>query len=76
MVCSSIGDPHINTFSGFHCDAMGLGVFPLVELPNVRVHAFHCPVNTGGNHDGASTVAAVAMHAGNSRIVIQGSHVR
>ena len=75
MSCVAIGDPHAITFSGFHCDLMGLGAFPMVDLPNLRVHTFHCPVRAG-IREGASTIAAIAMRAGNDTIVVRGSNVR
>ena len=75
MVCQCFGDPHCITFSGFACDAMGLGVFPMVDLPNVRVESFHCPVLTGGDI-GASTIAGLAMRVGSDTIVVRGDNVR
>ena len=59
MTCLSTGDPHIFTFGSYRCDLMGLGVFPLVELPGVKAETFHCPATMGWV--GASTNVAVAI---------------
>ena len=47
MTCRSTGDPHITTFGGHTCDLMGLNVFPLVALPGLTAHVFHCPATSG-----------------------------
>lgn len=64
----------MKTFSGYNCDFMGLGAFPMVHLPHVRVHTFHCPLL--GGEDGVSTIAGVAMRAANETVVVRGSTVR
>ena len=46
MVCTSTGDPHITTFSGHHCDLMGLGVFPLVQMGELVAQVYHCPASS------------------------------
>lgn len=58
------------------CDLVwvaGVGVFPLVDLPRLQVHAFHCPTAKG--HANASTTAAVAIRADNDTIVVRGNNV-
>lgn len=74
MSCQCFGDPHCVTFSDFHCDAMGLGVFPMVDLPNVLLQTFHCPVLSGGDI-GASTIAGIAMRVGTDTIIVRGDDV-
>merc|ERR1711871_1240745 len=74
MVCSCEGDPHCKSFGGVRCDVMGLGVFPMVDLPHVRVETFHCPVKAGG-YPGASTIAAVAMRVRNDTVILRGGDV-
>ena len=41
---------------------MGVGVFPLVELPGFRAQTFHCPATR--QWIGASTIAGVAVQIG------------
>ena len=70
MTCRSFGDPHITTFAGNKCDLMSLGVLPLVELPGMRVQAFHCPTSVGGPTSG--NVGAVLL-AGSDLVMVVGS---
>jgi len=46
---------------------MSLGVLPLVELPSMRVQAFHCPTTVGGPTTGN---VAVALHVGTDLIIV------
>ena len=73
MVCRSHGDPHISTFSGHRCDLMGLGVYPLVELPDLTAQSWHCHATQGWDH--ASTNVGVAMRAGSDTVTIIGDAV-
>ena len=73
MICKSTGDPHVTTFSGHRCNLHGLGVFPLVELPDVKAQTFHCPATRVWN--GASTIAGVAIRIGNDVVTIIGGEV-
>lgn len=70
-----MGEEHFKTFSGYHCEHMGLGVYPMVDLPVAAVQAFNCPT-LGGSEMGASTIAGVAMRSGSDNVVIIGSDVR
>ena len=72
MTCRSFGDPHITTFAGNKCDLMSLGVLPLVELPGMRVQAFHCATQVGGPTAGN---AGVVLLAGSDLIMVVGSTV-
>jgi hypothetical protein len=69
MTCRSFGDPHITTFGGNKCDLMELGILPLVELPGMRVQAYHCPTVVGGPTSGN---AAVVLLAGTDLIMVVG----
>ena len=73
MTCLSTGDPHMKTFAGHHCDLMGLGVYTMVELENMRVNTFHCPSTSGWA--GASTNVGVALRVGVETVVIIGNTV-
>ena len=51
---------------------MSLGVLPLVELPGMRVQAFHCPTQVGGPTAGN---AGVVLLAGSDLIMVVGMTV-
>jgi len=61
----------MRTFSGHSCDLMGVGVFPLVALDDLRVHSFHCPATAGWS--GASTNVGVALRVGTDTVVLRGT---
>ena len=76
VLCSCEGDPHCFAFSGYKCDMMGLGAFPLVRLPGILVDTFHCPVLESAVRAGASTIAGLAMRVGDDKVVVRGSEVK
>ena len=74
MVCWSTGDPHVTSFAGYKFDLMGVGVFPLFEMAEVRAQTFHCPTAFGSVD--VSTNAAVALQVGGDTVVVRGQTVK
>ena len=64
MECKAHGDPHFTSFSGHRFDAMGLGVYPYVNLDGLKIQQFHCPLPRRACWRGASMATGTAVQIG------------
>ena len=70
MRCTASGDPHFKLFSGHKVDAMGLGVYPYVDVAGLKIQHFHCPLPQRACWRGASMTTGTAIQIGTDVITI------
>jgi len=73
--CEIMGDPHVVTFSGHHCSALGSGVFQTYKKGGVQVQTFHCPMGGHRGQLGGTSVVAAAITDGTDTVEVVGCQI-
>jgi len=72
MSCRVVGDPHVTTFEGVHCNLNGIGLFTSVNMPGVTIQSYYCPppATKWGGKVMASFIAGTAMKIGSDTVTM------